>query len=58
MDWGAGCFGSKHLIEEIYPQLCRPPEVMLDVGWDSKVDIWALGLLVSSFLRPVWFTLD
>ncbi|KAI9791086.1 MAG: hypothetical protein M1816_004317 [Peltula sp. TS41687] len=46
MDWGAASFGSKHLVEQIYPGMLRPPEVILDAGWNSKVDIWALGLLI------------
>lgn len=33
----------------------RAPEVMLGASWDSKIDIWGLGVLVSlpSFLLPM-----
>lgn len=47
MDWGGACFNDKHLIEDIYTRISRPPEVILGADWDSKMDIWALGVLVS-----------
>lgn len=27
----------------------RAPEVLLGASWDSKIDIWSLGVLVSIF---------
>lgn len=33
----------------IQPSIYRAPEVMLDMEWDNKVDIWALGQMVGSY---------
>ena len=38
----------KHLTEWIQPQMLRAPEVILGAEWDPKVDIWNVGLVVSS----------
>jgi hypothetical protein len=29
------------------PGIYRAPEVILEMDWDSKVDIWAIGVMVS-----------
>lgn len=31
----------------IMPSVYRAPEVMLDMNWDNKVDVWAVGQTVS-----------
>ncbi|KAJ0384418.1 hypothetical protein COL922a_008425 [Colletotrichum nupharicola] len=33
--------------EEVMPDVYRAPEIVLGVPWNEKIDIWALGLLVS-----------
>lgn len=38
----------KQLMEWIQPEKLRAPEVILGANWDYKVDIWNLGLIVSS----------
>lgn len=38
----------KHLTEWIQPQMLRAPEVILGAKWDSSVDIWNLGSVVSN----------
>ncbi len=30
------------------PGIYRAPEVILGMDWDSKVDIWAIGVMVST----------
>lgn len=40
----------KHLTERIQPLMLRAPEVILEVKWNYKVDIWSLGLIVSPFI--------
>lgn len=42
------CWFDKHLTAWIQPQKLRAPEVILGANWDYKVDIWNLGLIVSS----------
>lgn len=43
-------FGSAHLgkkgTEDIMPDMYRAPEVILGMGWDDKVDIWSIGMMV------------
>jgi len=38
----------KHLTEWIQPQMLRAPEVILGAEWNTKVDIWNVGLVVST----------
>lgn len=38
----------RHLTEWIQPEKLRAPEVILQAPWDHKVDIWNLGLIVST----------
>ncbi|KAH6982299.1 kinase-like domain-containing protein [Ilyonectria sp. MPI-CAGE-AT-0026] len=45
-DFGTSSWFSKHLTEWIQPQMLRAPEVILGADWDSKVDIWNLGLVI------------
>lgn len=35
----------------IMPSVYRAPEVMLGMNWDSKVDIWALGMTVCNVMH-------
>lgn len=37
----------------IMPDLYRAPEVMLNMEWDEKVDIWALGQTVQLNQLPL-----
>ncbi|KND88077.1 Serine/threonine-protein kinase SRPK [Tolypocladium ophioglossoides CBS 100239] len=45
-DFGTASWIDKHLTEWIQPQMLRAPEVILGAGWDCKVDIWNLGLII------------
>lgn len=33
--------------EGAMPNLYRAPEILLRIAWAEKIDIWALGLLIS-----------
>ena len=41
---------SKPQINPIQPDKFRAPEVLLGLGWGTKVDIWNLGVMVSACL--------
>lgn len=48
-DFGAahlGNPGQKHP-GDIMPGVYRAPEVILGMNWDSKIDIWSVGVMVS-----------
>lgn len=47
-DFGEARMGSTVYHEDIQPYLYRAPEVLLRMKWDNKVDIWNVGVLVSS----------
>ncbi|GAQ04109.1 hypothetical protein ALT_1430 [Aspergillus lentulus] len=45
-DLGEARVGSGKQRGDIMPGIYRAPEVILDMGWDSKVDIWSMGTMV------------
>ena len=45
-DLGEARFGEYDPLGDIQPYQYRAPEVILDVPWDHKVDIWNVGVLV------------
>lgn len=51
-DFGEARVGSTLYHEDIQPYLYRAPEVLLRMKWDNKVDIWNVGVLVTSSSRP------
>lgn len=48
-DFGEARFGSSSYHEDIQPYLYRAPEVLLRMSWNSKVDIWNVGVVVASY---------
>ena len=46
-DFGESKIGLKNHRDDIMPGVMRAPEVILGMEWDEKVDIWAMGLMVS-----------
>jgi serine/threonine protein kinase len=46
-DLGEARVGNKKHRGDIMPGIYRAPEVVLGMDWDSKVDIWAVGVMVS-----------
>jgi serine/threonine protein kinase len=51
-DFGAAYIGlpDQKFEGDIMPNFYRAPEVILGMPWDSKVDIWSIGVMVSIFL--------
>jgi serine/threonine protein kinase len=47
-DFGEARFGSESYGEEAMPDLYRAPEIIMRIEWTEKIDIWALGLVVSN----------
>lgn len=48
-------YTAKHLYEWIQPDKLRALEVILGCAWDSKVDIWNLGLVVRAPYTLLFF---
>ncbi|KAE8408655.1 protein kinase [Aspergillus pseudonomiae] len=46
-DFGEACFSSRieKQWEDVQPLVYRAPEVVLRMPWDSKIDIWNIGVL-------------
>lgn len=38
--------------DDIMPNIYRAPEVILNMGWDEKVDSWNIGMMVSFTRHP------
>ena len=47
-DFGETRFGDKDYVDIIQPYLYRAPEIVLQVRWGYKVDIWSVGVMVRS----------
>ena len=48
-DFGEARIGESHR-GRIQPQVYRAPEVLFRMGWNSTVDIWNVGVMVSARL--------
>jgi serine/threonine protein kinase len=46
-DLGSAVYGQNTYHQPIQPLPYRAPEVILGMGWNEKVDIWNLGIVVS-----------
>lgn len=46
-DLGEARVGSHTHRGDIMPGIYRSPEVILDMEWNCKVDIWSIGTMVS-----------
>ncbi|OJJ42004.1 hypothetical protein ASPZODRAFT_137574 [Penicilliopsis zonata CBS 506.65] len=45
-DLGEARLGTDQQQGDIMPDIYRAPEVILDMSWDSKVDIWNVGMVI------------
>ncbi|KAK1143748.1 hypothetical protein N8T08_006149 [Aspergillus melleus] len=45
-DLGEARIGTDHQQGDIMPDIYRAPEVILDMTWDYKVDIWNVGMVI------------
>ncbi|KAI1751061.1 protein kinase [Xylaria castorea] len=44
-EFGAAKIGRKHT-GDVMPNAYRAPEIILDMEWDSKIDIWSVGVMI------------
>jgi len=51
-DFGAAYLGEpgQKYRDDVMPGVYRAPEVLAGMEWDSKIDIWALGVMVPSHI--------
>jgi dual specificity tyrosine-phosphorylation-regulated kinase 2/3/4 len=47
IDFGSACFEDKKIFTYIQSRYYRAPEVLLEIGYDYKIDIWSLGCIVA-----------
>ncbi|KAJ5729144.1 uncharacterized protein N7483_003652 [Penicillium malachiteum] len=46
-DFGEARIGATKQKGDIMPGIYRAPEVILDMEWDNRVDIWSIGVMVT-----------
>ncbi|KAK2751712.1 hypothetical protein FQN54_008935 [Arachnomyces sp. PD_36] len=51
-DLGEARVGTHQQHGDIMPDVYRAPEVILDMAWDYKVDIWNVGMLIWDLFEP------
>lgn len=44
-DFGAARIGDRHRAD-VMPGVYRAPEIILGMEWNSKIDIWSIGVMV------------
>ena len=49
-DFGSAVLGDREHSEDVQPDIYRCPEVVLNMPWDYKIDIWNAGCLVGAAL--------
>ena len=56
IDFGSGCFTNKRVFTYIQSRFYRAPEVIMEVGYDNKIDIWSLGCVLAEMImgRPLF----
>jgi serine/threonine-protein kinase SRPK3 len=47
-DFSEARLGEYDNLADIQPYQYRAPEVILDIPWDEKVDIWSVGVMVRT----------
>ena len=48
-DLGEARIGTKKHNGDIMPGIYRAPEVILEMDWDNKVDVWSIGNMVRAY---------
>lgn len=46
IDFGSACFHHRRIFTYIQSRYYRAPEVILELGYDEKIDIWSLGCVL------------
>ena len=56
IDFGSACFSNRRIFTYIQSRYYRAPEVILEIGYDYKIDIWSLACVVAELWtgRPVF----
>lgn len=47
-DFGEARFGDYDKLADVQPYQYRAPEVIFEIPWDEKVDIWGVGVMVRT----------
>lgn len=50
-DFGAAVLGEPHQRHsgDVMPGVYRAPEIILGLDWDSKIDMWSVGVMVCTY---------
>lgn len=56
IDFGSACFTNKRVFTYIQSRYYRAPEVILEIGYDIKIDVWSFGCVLCELAtgRPIF----
>ena len=56
IDFGSACFVNRRVFTYIQSRYYRAPEVILEIGYDYKIDMWSLGCVIAELWtgRPIF----
>lgn len=60
IDFGSGCFLNRRIFKYIQSRYYRSPEVILELGYDQKIDIWSFGCILAELVigKPIFIGRD
>lgn len=60
IDFGSGCFSNKKAFTYIQSRFYRAPEIILQIGYDVKIDMWSLGCIIAELImgKPLFVGRD
>lgn len=60
IDFGSGCFQNKRIYQYIQSRYYRAPEVVLNINYDKKIDIWSFGCTLVELVigKPLFIGSD
>ena len=60
IDFGSGCYKASRVFTYIQSRFYRSPEVILEVGYNEKIDMWSFGCVLAELviMKPLFMGKD
>ena len=60
IDFGSGCYKANRIFSYIQSRFYRSPEVIFEIGYNEKIDIWSFGCVLAELviMKPLFMGKD